>query len=205
MGFNVNQTMTYNGHFNQQTSIKPIAGFLNYEMYLNNLLTALNSTGSVLLPAQPVALQIGAKQASGLVGLNPNVLNISETPIGEDGVFCGVIIHNITDFVMPGDKAPALRPTQTSYVAEVGSGVELFLPCDLSFLGQSSRQLISWDKTNQYYTLKSTGMESTGMVSFGSQKVSLRSNVVEGKQIVFDTNNPTQTTFKDCYLIKVRL
>lgn len=200
MGFNVNQTTTYNGHFNQQTSINPLAGFLTYEMYLNNLVTALNSTGNALLPAQPVALKIGTKQASGLVGLNPNVLNISETPIGTKGVFDGVIIHNITDFVMPGDKAPALRPTQTSYVAELGSGVEVYLPCDLSFLGQSSRQLISWDKTNQRYTLETNGVES-----FGSQKVSLRSNVVEGKQIVFDTNNTTQTIFKDCYVIKVRL
>ncbi|GAA7824895.1 hypothetical protein HpCOL2_05760 [Helicobacter pylori] len=200
MGFNVNQTTTYNGHFNQVTSIKPLAGFLTYEMYLNNLSTALNSTGNVLLPAQPVVLQIGAKQASGLVGLNPNVLNISETPVGTNGVFTGVIIHNITDFVMPGDKAPALRPTQTSYVAGIGSGVEVFLPCDLSFLGQSDRQFISWNKTNQCYTLETTGVES-----FGSQKVTLKSNVVEGKQIVFDTNNPTQTTFKDCYVIKVRL
>ncbi|GAA7088237.1 hypothetical protein ID0205_00020 [Helicobacter pylori] len=200
MGFNVNQTTTYNGHFNQQTSIKPIAGFLTYEMYLNNLVTALNTTGNVLLPAQPVALQIGAKQASALVGLNPNVLNISETPVGTNGVFGGVIIHNITDFVMPGDKAPALRPTQTSYVAEIGSGVEVYLPCDLSFLGQASRQSISWNKTNQCYTLETTGVES-----FGSQKVSLTSNVVEGRQIVFDTNNTTQTIFKDCYVIKVRL
>ncbi|EMH49043.1 hypothetical protein HMPREF1439_00540 [Helicobacter pylori HP250AFiii] len=78
--------------------------------------------------------------------------------------------------------------------------MEVFLPCDLSFLGQASRQFISWNKTNQCYTLEMTGLES-----FGSQKVSLRSNVVEGKQIVFDTNNPTQTTFKDCYVIKVRL
>lgn len=200
MGFNVNQTTTYNGHFNQQTSIKPIAGFLTYEMYLNNLVTALNSTGNVLLPGQPIALQIGAKQASGLVGLNPNVLNISETPVGTNGVLSGVVIHNITDFVMPGDKAPALRPTQTSYVAEIGSGVEVYLPCDLSFLGQASRQLISWSKANQYYTLETTGLES-----FGGQKVSLRSNVIEGKQIVFDTTNPTQTIFKDCYVIKVRL
>lgn len=200
MGFNVNQTTTYNGHFNQQTSINPLAGFLSYEMYLNNLGTALNSTGNVLLPAQPVALQIGAKQSSGLVGLNPNVLTISETPIGSNGVLSGVVIHNITDFVMPGDKAPALRPTQTSYVAEIGSGVEVYLPCDLSFLGQSSRQFISWDKTNQCYTLKTTDVES-----FGSQKVSLRSNVVEGKQIVFSANNPAQTIFKDCYVIKVRL
>ncbi|WRD96333.1 hypothetical protein E5E56_07370 [Helicobacter pylori] len=200
MGFNVNQTTTFNGHFNQQTSIRPIAGFLSYEMYLNNLVTALNSTGNVLLPGQPVALQIGAKQASGLVGFNPNVLNISETPVGTNGVLNGIVIHNITDFVMPGDKAPALRPTQTSYVAEIGSGVEVFLPCDLSFLGESSRQFISWNKTSQCYTLETSGVES-----FGSQKVSLISNVVEGKQIVFDTANPTQTIFKDCYVIKVRL
>lgn len=200
MGFNVNATTTYNGHFNQQTSIKPIAGFLTYEMYLNNLVNALNVTGNVLLPGQPVALEVGAKKNSGLVGLNPNVLNISETPVGDNGVFGGVIIHNITDFVMPGDKAPALRPTQTSYVAEIGSGVEVFLPCDLSFLGQASMQFISWNKTNQCYTLSTTSVESVG-----SQKVSLHSNVVEGKQIVFDTNNPTQTIFKDCYVIKVRL
>ncbi|WP_231627444.1 hypothetical protein [Helicobacter pylori] len=160
MGFNVNQTTTYNGHFNQVTSIKPLAGFLNYEMYLNNLSTALNTTGNVLLPAQPVALQIGAKQASGLVGLNPNVLNISASPIGSNGAFTGIIVHNVTDFVMPGDKAPALRPTQTSYVATIGSGVELFLPCDLSFLGQSDLQLISWSSANQNYTLETTGVES---------------------------------------------
>ena len=200
MGFNVNQTTTYNGHFNEVTSIKPLAGFLSYEMYLNNLTTALNSTGNVLLPSQPVDLQVGAKQSSALVGLNPNVLNISETPLGTNGVFCAVIVHNITDFVMPGDKAPALRPTQTSYVAEMGSGVELYLPCDLSFLGNSSRQFISWNKKNQCYSL-----ETSGTQSFGSQKVSLLSNVVEGRQIVFDTNNPTQTIFKDCYVIKVRL
>ncbi len=169
-------------------------------MYLNNLVIALNSTGNVLLPGQPIALQIGTKQASGLVGLNPNALNLSETPIGTNGVFGGVIIHNITDFVMPGDKAPALRPTQTSYVAEIGSGVEVYLPCDLSFLGQSSRQFISWDKTSQCYTLETAKVES-----FGSQKVSLRSNVIEGRQIVFDTTNPTQTIFKECYVIKVRL
>ncbi|WRC72770.1 hypothetical protein E5K94_06640 [Helicobacter pylori] len=78
--------------------------------------------------------------------------------------------------------------------------MEVFLPCDLSFLGQSSSQFISWNKTNQYFTLETTGVES-----FGSQKVSLRSNVVEGQQIIFDTNNPTQTIFKDCYVIKVRL
>lgn len=59
MGFNVNQTTTYNEHFNQQTSVKPIAGVLTYEMYLNNLGTALNTTGNVLLPGQPIALQIG--------------------------------------------------------------------------------------------------------------------------------------------------
>ena len=200
MGFNVNQTTTYNGHFNPQTSIKPIAGFLTYEMYLNNLVTALNSTGNVLLPGQPIALQIGTKQTSGLVGLNPGVLNISETPIGTNSVFGGIVIHNITDFVMPGDKAPALRPTQTSYVAEIGSGVEVFLPCDFSFLGQSSRQFISWNKTDQCYTLKTEGVQS-----FGSQKVSIRSNVVEGKQIVFDTANPAQTIFKDCYVVKIRL
>lgn len=200
MGFNVNQTTTYNGHFNQQTSIKPIAGFLTYEMYLNNLVTALNTTGNVLLPGQPIALQIGAKQASGLVGLNPNVLNISETPVGTNGVFSSIVIHNITDFVMPGDKAPALRPTQTSYVAEIGSGVEVYLPCDLSFLDKASRQNISWDKANQCYTLGTTDAES-----FGGQEVSLRSNVIEGKQIVFDKANPTQTIFKDCYVIKVRL
>ncbi len=167
MGFNVNQTTTYNGHFNQVTSIKPIAGFLTYEMYLNNLVTALNTTGNVLLPAQPIALQVGTKQSSGLVGLNPNVLNISETAIGSNGVFGGIVVHNITDFVMPGDKAPALRPTQTSYVAEIGSGVELYLPCDLTFLGQASRQFISWDKTNQCYTLKPPKQKSQTSLVFG--------------------------------------
>ncbi|GAA8800762.1 hypothetical protein BTM150_05030 [Helicobacter pylori] len=127
--------------------------------------------------------------------IDQNILEISETPAETNEILNGIFIGNFAT-----NENGMLRPTQTSYVAEIGSGVEVFLPCDLSFLGAVSRQLISWDKTNQCYTLKTTGMES-----FGSQKVSLRSNVVEGKQIVFDTNNPTQTIFKDCYVIKVRL
>ncbi len=200
MGFNFNATTNYNWHFNSEITNKPIAGFLTHQKYLDNLLTAVNNTSETLLVGQPITLKISATLKSSLARIDQDILEISETPIAPNGVFGGVIIHNITDFVMPGDKAPALRPTQTSYVAEMGSGVEVYLPCDLTFLGQASRQFISWDKPAQCYTLKTTGVES-----FGSQKVSLRSNVVEGKQIVFDTNNPTQTIFKDCYVIKVRL
>ncbi|MGL2625499.1 hypothetical protein ACQJ50_06655 [Helicobacter pylori] len=193
MGFNFNATTNYNWNFNSEITNKPIAGFLTHQKYLDNLLTAVNNTSETLLVGQPITLKISATLKSSLARIDQNILEISETPIETNeilnGIFIGILNTNET-----------LRPTQTSYVAEIGSGVEVFLPCDLSFLGQSSRQFISWDKTNQYYTLKTTGVES-----FGSQKVSLRSNVIEGKQVVFDTNNPTQTIFKDCYVIKVRL
>ncbi|MGL2689697.1 hypothetical protein ACQJ77_06380 [Helicobacter pylori] len=193
MGFNFNATTNYNWHFNSEITNKPIAGFLTHQKYLDNLLTAVNNTSETLLVGQPITLKISATLKSSLARIEQNTLEISETPIETNeilnGIFIGILNTNET-----------LRPTQTSYVAEIGSGVEVFLPCDLSFLGQASRQLIYWNKTNQCYTLETTGVES-----FGSQKVSLRSNVIEGKQIVFDTNNPTQTTFKDCYVIKVRL
>ncbi|WQV48565.1 hypothetical protein KVM46_06935 [Helicobacter pylori] len=193
MGFNFNATTNYNWHFNSEITNKPIAGFLTHQKYLDNLLTAVNNTSETLLVGQPITLKISATLKSSLARIEQNTLEISETPIETNeilnGIFIGILNTNET-----------LRPTQTSYVAEIGSGVEVFLPCDLSFLGQASRQSISWNKTNQCYTLETTGTES-----FGSQKVSLRSNVIEGKQIVFDTNNPTQTTFKDCYVIKVRL
>ncbi|MGN8370581.1 hypothetical protein ACR9JZ_05265 [Helicobacter pylori] len=193
MGFNFNATTNYNWHFNSEITNKPIAGFLTHQKYLDNLLTAVNNTSETLLVGQPITLKISATLKSSLARIEQNTLEISETPIETNeilnGIFIGILNTNET-----------LRPTQTSYVAEIGSGVEVFLPCDLSFLGQASRQFISWNKTNQCYTLETTGVES-----FGSQKVSLRSNVVEGKQIVFDTNNPTQTIFKECYVIKVRL
>ncbi|WP_000506577.1 hypothetical protein [Helicobacter pylori] len=193
MGFNFNATTNYNWHFNSEITNKPIAGFLTHQKYLDNLLTAVNNTSETLLVGQPITLKISATLKSSLARIDQNILEISETPIETNeilnGIFIGILNTNET-----------LRPTQTSYVAEIGSGVEVFLPCDLSFLGQGSRQFISYNKTNQCYTLETSGVES-----FGSQKVSLRSNVVEGKQIVFDTNNPTQTTFKDCYVIKVRL
>ncbi|WP_033744164.1 hypothetical protein [Helicobacter pylori] len=193
MGFNFNATTNYNWHFNSEITNKPIAGFLTHQKYLDNLLTAVNNTSETLLVGQLITLKISATLKSSLARIDQNILEISETPIETNeilnGIFIGILNTNET-----------LRPTQTSYVAEIGSGVEVFLPCDLSFLGQSSRQFISWNKTNQCYTLETTGVES-----FGSQKVSLRSNIVEGKRIVFDTNNPTQTTFKDCYVIKVRL
>ncbi len=193
MGFNFNATTNYNWHFNSEITNKPIAGFLTHQKYLDNLLTAVNNTSETLLVGQPITLKISATLKSSLARIEQNTLEISETPIETNeilnGIFIGILNTNET-----------LRPTQTSYVAEIGSGVEVFLPCDLSFLGQASRQFISWDKTNQCYTLETANVES-----FGSQKVSLKSNVIEGKQIVFDTNNPTQTIFKDCYVIKVRL
>ncbi|MGL2548203.1 hypothetical protein ACOWOL_06420, partial [Helicobacter pylori] len=177
MGFNFNATTNYNWYFNSEITNKPIAGFLTHQKYLDNLLTAVNNTSETLLVGQPITLKISATLKSSLARIDQNIsiLEISETPIETNeilnGIFIGILNTNET-----------LRPTQTTYVAEIGSGVEVFLPCDLSFLSQSSRQFISWNKTNQCYTLETTGAES-----FGSQKVSLRSNVVEGKQIVFDT------------------
>ncbi|GHQ73899.1 hypothetical protein VN0405_01150 [Helicobacter pylori] len=196
MGFNFNATTNYNWHFNSEITNKPIAGFLTHQKYLDNLLTAVNNTSETLLVGQPITLKISATLKSSLARIDQNnILEISETPTETNEILNGIFIGNLAT-----NENRTLRPTQTSYVAEIGSGVEVFLPCDLSFLGQSSRQSISWNKTSQVYTLETTGVES-----FGSQKVSLRSNVIEGKQIVFDANNPTQTIFKDCYVIKVRL
>ncbi|MGN8451977.1 hypothetical protein ACR9KX_02710 [Helicobacter pylori] len=197
MGFNFNATTNYNWHSNSEITNKPIAGFLIHQnIYLDNLLTAVNNTSETLLVGQPITLKISATLKSSLARIDQNnILEISETPTETNEILNGIFIGNLAT-----NENRTLRPTQTSYVAEIGSGVEVFLPCDLSFLGQASRQFIRWDKTNQNYTLETTGVES-----FGSQKVSLRSNVIEGKQIVFDTNNPTQTIFKDCYVIKVRL
>ncbi|UOS10159.1 hypothetical protein [Helicobacter pylori] len=196
MGFNFNATTNYNWHFNSEITNKPIAGFLTHQKYLDNLLTAVNNTSETLLVGQPITLKISATLKSSLARIyQNNLLEISETPTETNEILNGIFIGNLAT-----NENRTLRPTQTSYVAEIGSGVELYLPCDLSFLGQSSRQSISWNKTNQLYTLETTNMES-----FGSQKVSLISNVVEGKQIVFDNANPTQTIFKDCYVIKVRL
>ncbi|GAA8607118.1 hypothetical protein KYTH67_05430 [Helicobacter pylori] len=188
--------LTINWHFNSEITNKPIAGFLMHQKYLDNLLTAVNNTSETLLVGQPITLKISATLKSSLARMDQNnILEISETPTETNEILNGIFIGNLAT-----NENRTLRPTQTSYVAQIGSGVEVFLPCDLSFLSQSSMEFISWDKTNQCYTLKTTGVES-----FGSQKVSLQSNVVEGKQIVFDTNNPTQTIFKDCYVIKVRL
>lgn len=196
MGFNFNATTNYNWHFNSEITNKPIAGFLTHQKYLDNLLTAVNNTSETLLVGQPITLKISATLKSSLARIDQNnILEISETPTETNEILNGIFIGNLAT-----NENRTLRPTQTSYVAEIGSGVEVYLPCDLSFLGQSSRQLIGWNKTSQCYTLETTGVES-----FGSQKVSLRSNVIEGKQIVFDAANKTQTIFKDCYVIKVRL
>ncbi|GAA7248303.1 hypothetical protein ID0469_06120 [Helicobacter pylori] len=195
MGFNFNATTNYNWHFNSEITNKPIAGFLTHQKYLDNLLTAVNNTSETLLVGQPITLKISATLKSSLVRIDQNILEISETPTETNEILNSIFIGNLAT-----NDNRTLRPTQTSYVAEIGSGVEVYLPCDLSFLGQASRQSISWNKTKQCYTLETAGVES-----FGSQKVSLISNVIEGKQIVFDTNNPTQTVFKECYVIKVRL
>ncbi len=195
MGFNFNATTNYNWHFNSEITNKPIAGFLTHQKYLDNLLTAVNNTSETLLVGQPITLKISTTLKSSLARIDQNnILEISETPTETNEILNGIFIGNLAT-----NENRTLRPTQTSYVAEIGSGVEVYLPCDLSFLGKASRQFIGWNKTSQCYTLE------TASESFGSQKVSLISNVIEGKQIVFDTTNPTQTIFKDCYVIKVRL
>ncbi len=125
---------------NSEITNKPIAGFLTHQKYLDNLLTAVNNTSETLLVGQPITLKISATLKSSLARIDQNILEISETPIETNeilnGIFIGILNTNET-----------LRPTQTSYVAEIGSGVEVFLSCGLSFLGQASMQFISWSET----------------------------------------------------------
>lgn len=193
-----NSTTPYNGHFNQKTTIKPIAGFLTHEMYLNNLITGVNDGGYMLLPGQPIVLQTGAKQGSGLAGLNPNVMSMSLPATGATHA-SSVLIHNINDVVLPGDQAPALRSTQTSYVASVGMGVEIYLQCDLTLLGVDNRIKLYYNISKYEYTT-----EASGNIQLGYDYVTLTSNVVEGKAIHWDSSG-TNTIWQDCYVVKVRL
>ncbi|GAA7571233.1 hypothetical protein ckin36_12360 [Helicobacter pylori] len=114
MGFNFNATTNYNWHFNSEITNKPIAGFLTHQKYLDNLLTAVNNTSETLLVGQPITLKISATLKSSLARIDQNIsiLEISEMPIETNeilnGIFIGILNTNET-----------LRPTQTSYVAEI--------------------------------------------------------------------------------------
>ncbi|MFP6239531.1 hypothetical protein ACLGCQ_02540 [Helicobacter pylori] len=94
MGFNYNQTTTYNGHFNLGISTnKPIAGLLMYQKCLDNLLTAVNNTSETLLVGQPTTLKISATLKSSLARIDQDMLEISETPIETNEILNGIFKH----------------------------------------------------------------------------------------------------------------
>lgn len=110
MGFNYNQTTTYNGHFNLGISTnKPIAGLLMYQKCLDNLLTAVNNTSETLLVGQPTTLKISATLKSSLARIDQDMLEISETPIETNEILNGIFIGSLAT-----NENGALRPTQNA-------------------------------------------------------------------------------------------
>lgn len=173
-----NNVTQYNNTFMSPNSALPICGHNLRDMYLNKLVQAKVNI-PILVPAMPVKISnTSGTSANAGAGLNPNVLSIDMIAASAAEI-SGFSIASPTDFLLPGDEAPAARETQIAYVMLFGCGEDVYLPCDNSLAGvQLDGILLAYDFTNNVLK-KST--DATAL------PIKIKGPVVDG--ITYQTSN----------------
>lgn len=177
-----NNVTQYNNTFMSPNSSLPICGHNLRDMYLNKLVQAKVNI-PILVPAMPVKVSNLSTKSNAGTGLNPNVLSVDMIAAATTEI-SGFSIASPTDFLLPGDEAPAARETQIAYVMLLGCGEDVYLPCDSSLAGvQLDGILIDYDFTTN--CLK----KSAGAAAL---PIKIKGPVVDG--ITYQTSNVNGST-----------
>lgn len=186
---------TYNNGFLTGNTAKPIAGVCTRTAFTRPLKQAqVNETitqgTAVKLVNKIQTATTTSVNAGGLnEGLAPNVLTATTATASAD--VNGFIVDSPNFALVDGDAAPAARAGQIVYVAFIGSGAELYLPCDNSLVGVNPDQAV---KIENGILKADTGAGISG--------ITLMSQVVDG--IRFKVNNGTVEQ-ESTPVIKVKL
>lgn len=177
-----------NGGFVGSSSFKPIAGQVLRNIYSFKLNQAKVADAANLVAGQPVKLTNANGGVAG-AGLSPNVL-LAEN-ITEATDISGFVIESPSDVVEIGGKVPKPQAGQVVSVALLGSGVEIYLPCDDSLQNVNINSKASWDKD-----IGKLKKDPAGTIS-------ILGGVVDG--IVYSAIDASLAETKASKVVKVRL
>lgn len=182
----ITSTGNFNNQFKRPNTSKPIVGHATITAYANNLSQA--QAGADLVAGQAVELKTQASGTQAGSGLNPNVLvaNTATSTIG------GFVIESPNFVVIEGAQASKALKGQIVYVATIGSGVEVYVPCKASeFQGFAIGTQVYYDNTTgELTTTKGTNI---------ALSVAVVSNVVDSIKAQADG------TFAECQAVKIKL
>lgn len=195
---NLFATSGFNGKFMRPNSSLPIAGTVASTAFNRVLVEAKVTTGGTPL-FQGMSVVASNKQGTQTTAINggtnlaPNVLSITASTDNANAF----IVDNANAVVLNGDDFAQVLDNQVVRVALIGSGAEVYLPCDNSVIGASNP--IYWDITNQKLVSAETASKPAKSVLFTGV---ILSQVVEG---IKGKNDSGTITTESCYVVKVKL
>lgn len=192
---NLFQIGNYNGKFMRPNSFLPIAGTIANTAFNRVLVQAkISAQGQKMLQGMSIAvsnkLGTDATVRAGK-GLSPNVLTATYSATAVDGF----LVDSANCVVLQGDDFPQYLDNQIVRVALIGSGAELYLPCDNSVSG--STDLLYFDPATQL--LKKAATVPTGGVALNAV---IMSQVIEGIKGKVDND---RVTTESCFVVKVKI
>lgn len=195
---NLFATSGFNGKFMRPNSSLPIAGTVASTAFNRVLTEAKVSTGGNII-TQGMSVVVSNKQGSQTASVNggsnlaPNVLTATYSTDTANAF----IVDNANAVVLNGDDFPQVLDNQVVRVALIGSGAEVYLPCDNTVIGASNP--IYWDVTNQKLISAEAASKPAKSVVFTGV---ILSQVVDG--IKSKISSGTVTT-EPCSVVKVKL
>lgn len=190
-----NSVGSYNNSFIGNSTAKPICGQFLRDIYKNNLYQAQVSTSETLVPGASVILTNTNSESGAGLDLNPNVLTITGENTDVTSGIKALLLESPTDVL--ADDATAATPVegQIVNVAIIGSGVEVYMPCDADMVGYTIGNPVYWDVTTK--TLKATAVDTAPEF-----KGAVLSPVVDGITYVIEDSI---AKFSSTKCVKVRL
>lgn len=131
----------------------------------------------------------------GMTGFNPKTFVIAKVAAADSDVIDGFVLESPSNIVDNAGNAGLPLPHGTVPVAKIGSGIEIFLPCDDNLIKVPLSTDLYWDFTNKKITKTSASM-------IALKGVKLLSSVVSGKRRKL---NKTDVEWEDvsCVLVKL--
>ena len=177
-----------NGGFVGSSSFKPIAGQVLRNMYIFKVNQAKVGDTANLVAGQPVKLT-NANGGTAGAGLSPNVLLAENITDATD--ISGFVVESPSDVLEIGGSVPKPQPGQIVNVALLGSGIEIYLPCDDTLQNVNINSKASWDKDTGKLKKDPAGT------------ISILGGVVDG--IVYNAVDASLANTQASKVVKVRL
>ena len=131
----------------------------------------------------------------GILGFNPKTFVIAKAAAADSDVIDGFVLESPSNIVDNSGNAGLPLPHGTVPIAKIGSGVEVFLPCNSNLVNAALSTALYWDpSTGEITTSNSSTCTLTG--------VQLLSSVVNGKKRKL---NADKVEWEDCTCVLVKL